>query len=233
MPCKSSFNRSDAYIYLHKAWYPAFIEPDGGFAGTLVPMSPYVWVQTQAYRLLGPHGSVPFPVNPLLMSLGMTFSALTARRLFGARASWAAEALGALCGPLVFFAGLTVKTNLVVPVLAAGGSSDITPAEQRFFSPVGLNFYVGNAPGARGSYTAPDGVKDDLIGHHTDVVEVAEKAPGRTLTRGEVSRYWLARSLGYYTQHPGEYLVLQLRKAGMMVAQAARGLPEQYRVWRW
>jgi hypothetical protein len=304
---QSAFNRSDAYVYLHKAWYAAFIGADGGFAGRLVPTSPYVWVQTQAYRLLGPHVSMPFLVNAVLVSLGVTFSALTARRLFGARAGWAAGALGALCGPLVFFGGLTVKTNLVVPLLAAGGyvatshlheprswkvflatlllaaaslerhnlillvllfaimagaagwrsrgygaaitstlagvlavglvaaggSWDITRAEQRFFSPVGLNFYVGNAPGSRGSYTPVDGVKDDLIGHHTDAVEVAERALGRTLTRAEVSRYWLARSLDYYSQHPGEYLVLQLRKAGMLVAQAARGLPEQYRVWRW
>lgn len=212
----------------------------------------------------------------------------------------------ALCGPVVFFAGLTVKTNLVACLLALGifaGTSylsrpraaglfvavlalgvaalernnlaliviglaalsvlkagrahgargltrpgfaiaaagtlvlvlaawDMRQVEQRAFSPVGLNFYVGNAPGSWGGYTKVPGVRDDLIGHHTDAVTVAEKARGQSLTRWDVSRYWSGRSLSYYLQHPGEYAVLQLRMLGLFFAQAAQGDPEQYRVWR-
>ncbi len=44
---------------------------------------------------------------------------------------------------------------------------------------------------------------------------VAEQAVGRPLSAGEVSRYWLGRSLAWARARPGDFLRLQLRKLGM------------------
>jgi tetratricopeptide (TPR) repeat protein len=46
-------------------------------------------------------------------------------------------------------------------------------------------------------------------------VRLAEQAAGRQLTAGEVSRYWLGRSLDWVRREPGAFARLQVRKLGM------------------
>jgi len=115
---QSPYPRSDAYVYIYQAWFTAFIDSSGGYAGEFMSPSLYVWLQTMAYQWLGPHYFVPLFVNSILVSFSAVFSALTARRFFGEKVGWIAGAMFTLTGPIVFFAGVTVKTNLVLFLLA-------------------------------------------------------------------------------------------------------------------
>lgn len=301
------YSQSDSFLLLHRAWFAAFVASDGGFAQAFVPDTPYLWLLTEAYQWLGPEAWVPFSVNAVLAALGAGFVALTTRLLFDTKAGHLAGLLFALCGPVVFFAGITIKTTLVLSLLAAAGYFVVrylrgaavwnlvlgllllalTALERNnalvlvgwvaalalgravstrewwmgvrdgFLSlgivalvsgawgageegvglrgsPLGVNFYTGNAPGSRGGYTpfADGRVRDNAIGNYLDAPRVAEAALGRTLSPAEVSRYWLTQSWHYYRDHPGEYAYLQLRKAAMLLARYAPGSPEEYRVWR-
>lgn len=116
----SPYPKSDAAVYLGNAWFKAFVAADGGYYGSVLGFSPYVEALGLGYRLLGPDAATPYIVNAVLMSLGVALTAATAQQLFGRAAGWCAGAVGALCGQLVFFAGLTVKTNIEVPLLATG-----------------------------------------------------------------------------------------------------------------
>jgi len=305
---RSAYPNSDAFFYVQTAWHKAFVDPAGGYLGSFTPDSPYVWVLTAAYRWFGPHSAVPFWTNAVLMSLAVVFTALTTRRLFGAAAAWATALLGVLCGPLVFFAGITVKVNIELPLIAAGfycalrhlqgggvgwlllalllpglaaidrntvaflpllilavalwqGHSlrqttrtqllrlmafvvsvgavltlsnwQFGAVEQTFFSPVGINFYAGNAPGSRGGYTPIAGLRDNMRGHLVDGPKLVERRLGRPVNRSEASAYWFRLSYDHFSRHPEEYLLLQSRKLAMMLAAEAYGLPEQFGVWRW
>jgi len=110
---------------------------------------------------------------------------------------------------------------------------DLNEIEPKIFSPVGLNFYVGTAPTSWGGYTVVEGIRNDIIGHRTQPQKLLGNELGRPVSRWEVSQFWFKKSLNYYAEHPLDYLVLQLRKAGLLVAQYSQGLPEQYHVWRW
>jgi len=82
-------------------------------------------------------------------------------------------------------------------------------------SQMGTNFYIGNHSGASGIY------EPLLPGRHTPAFEgpdaalLAEEAMGRSLTPGEVSRYWLSRSARFIGEAPGEWLALLASKALM------------------
>lgn len=117
---QSPYPVSDAYFYLHDAWYSAFVNRDGGYVGQFIAFSPYVHILTWAYRLFGPAPSVPLFVNAVLMSGAIAFCATLTRDIFGELAGWCTGLLGAFCGLLIFFAGLTVKTSLEVALLSAG-----------------------------------------------------------------------------------------------------------------
>lgn len=301
----SPYPVSDSFYYVQAAWYRAFISPDGGYMGSFIPYSPYVRLLTAGFSLIGPGSATPFVVNALLMSGAAVFTALTAYRLFGVAAGWLAGCGFVFSALVVFFAGLTVKTNaelffiagssyffirfldvsglwrLFLSLLFLGlalidrnnyavvllpytllawnhglpGQSWLTKlrgfafaglgamflvgsvsgwqsdsVEQPFLSPVGLNFYVGNSPGSRGTYTVVPGLRDDMEGHFLKSESIVEGWVGRSLTRGEVSQYWFERSWGYYRHHPLDYLELQGRKVLLLIAAESYGLPEQLAV---
>ncbi len=308
----SPFPRSDAFYYHHKAWFSAFIDSSGGELDKIIPTSPYVLLLAAAYKIFGSYPVVPFFINALLMSASTVMLALTTRRIFSVKEAWIAGIIIGLCGPLLFFSGITFKTNLVLFFLSASvytfvvylhkprlsllfisvlligiacierhnlvvvllliivsslfvhaqdamrkdsikstvglrvltimlaisllgliTSWDVAKTEQAFFSPVGLNIYVGNTYNSTGTYTTVKGMRNDLVGHHTDAKVIAEKALGRQLDRSEVSDYWLQKSWEFIQTEPVRYIHLQLRKLEMLFAYAAPGAPEEYRVWRW
>jgi tetratricopeptide (TPR) repeat protein len=79
----------------------------------------------------------------------------------------------------------------------------------------GVNFYIGNNPRADGTYQPIVPGKQIPALERREPVRIAEQAAGRRLTAGEVSRYWLGRSLAWARQEPGAFLRLQVRKLGM------------------
>lgn len=302
------YPKSDSYLFLHRAWFEAFVAADGGYSRLFVPDTPYLWLLAGAYKQFGPEEWVPFVLNALLAAITAGFVALTTRKLFDLKAAYCAGVLFAFCGPVVFFSGITIKTSLVMTLLATAGYFAITHFQSRSAislvvalsllglavldrnnamvivvllagivlwsdfgerdwvrglrdvslmlalavmligawgstttgvgtrgSPLGVNFYSGNSPESRGGYTPfnPNEVRNSAIGHYLDAPRVAETAAGYRLTQTEVTLYWLGKSWGYYSTHPEEYAVLQLRKAGLLMARYAQGAPEEYRIWRW
>ncbi len=77
----------------------------------------------------------------------------------------------------------------------------------------GINFYIGNSPGADGRFYAPAGMQENLTSINSqDSKAVAEAALGRRLKPSESSGYWFGEGLRYLAGHPLDALRLYLRK---------------------
>jgi 4-amino-4-deoxy-L-arabinose transferase-like glycosyltransferase len=76
----------------------------------------------------------------------------------------------------------------------------------------GLNFLVGNGPGANGVYRALPGITPDIGGQAQDAKRVAEAAEGRTLSTREVSAYFAGEAWTWIRERPGAAAGLFLRK---------------------
>ena len=79
----------------------------------------------------------------------------------------------------------------------------------------GVNFYIGNNAQADGTYQPIVPGKQIPALERREPARLAEQALGRRLDAGEVSRYWLGRSLDWVRREPGAFLRLQVRKLGM------------------
>jgi tetratricopeptide (TPR) repeat protein len=79
----------------------------------------------------------------------------------------------------------------------------------------GVNFYIGNNPQADGTYQPIVPGKQIPALERREPARLAEQAAGRRVTAGEVSRYWLGRSLDWVRKEPGAFVRLQVRKLGM------------------
>lgn len=99
---------------------------------------------------------------------------------------------------------------VVLPVgirnYAVGGEFHLTTSQ------FGPNLYIGNNPIADGLYRPlrPGGA--DSLRERKDNTELAEQALGRSLTPGEVSRYWSGQAADFITGNPARWLVLMARK---------------------
>src|SRR5439155_19476848 len=81
----------------------------------------------------------------------------------------------------------------------------------------GIHFYVGAQPDGNGGYVVVPGVADDIFGHVDDAREIAERAAGRRLGPGEVSRFWFRRGLDGIRERPWDYVALEGRKLRRML----------------
>ena len=107
--------------------------------------------------------------------------------------------IGAGCGLVV--------VAVIVRNFAVGGEWLLTT------SSAGMNFYVGNHPGANGIYAQVDflpSAEPDL--ERTAFIREASARTGETMTPGMASRYWLWQGLGYAWENPVAYLQLLGRK---------------------
>jgi tetratricopeptide (TPR) repeat protein len=110
--------------------------------------------------------------------------------------------------PIVAFAlGLAV---VLAPVAirnrAVGGEWTLTTSQ------AGPNLYIGNSPNATGMYVPLKSGHGTAAYERQDAIDLADAATGRTLTSGEVSRYWRERALGWMWSHPTASLRLLARK---------------------
>jgi tetratricopeptide (TPR) repeat protein len=100
---------------------------------------------------------------------------------------------------------------ILAPVLArnwlAGRELTLTT------SSAGMNFYVGNHPGATGIYAQVDFVPSAEPDQEREgFAREAERRLGRLLTPAGVSAYWLGEGWRYIREQPGSYLHLLWRK---------------------
>jgi tetratricopeptide (TPR) repeat protein len=85
-------------------------------------------------------------------------------------------------------------------------------------SQFGSNLYIGNHPGADGSYVGLRAGRGSPEYERLDATELAEEASGRRLTPGEVSSYWTGKVLAYVVSQPVEWLRLLARKARLLAS---------------
>jgi len=76
----------------------------------------------------------------------------------------------------------------------------------------GLNFLVGNGPGASGVYRTIPGITPDIGGQARDARNVAETAEGRPLSSREVSEFFAKKAWSWIRESPGAAASLFLRK---------------------
>lgn len=102
---------------------------------------------------------------------------------------------------------------VLVPVAArnrmVGGEWHLTTSQ------FGPNLYIGNNPNADGTYAALREGRGSVEYERQDAMELAEAAVGRRLTPGEVSGYWVSRSLEFVRSQPRAWLALIGRKAAL------------------
>lgn len=82
---------------------------------------------------------------------------------------------------------------------------------------LGPNFYIGNGPGASGTYWAPDFVEANPAREADDFEAEAWKRSGRPLSPTQVSRFWLDAGLARWREAPGESIGLLLTKLGLLM----------------
>jgi 4-amino-4-deoxy-L-arabinose transferase-like glycosyltransferase len=162
--------------------------------------------------------------------------ALATRRRDGPPRSWLAPgvALGLLVlvrgnayGYLPFLAGwiwFAHRPRFVAKTLfvAAGVALVLAPVAARNWavggdlvlseSQAGTNFYIGNNPGANGTYVSLRPGRHTPPQEQQDARELAEAAAGRALKPSEVSRFWFGRAFAFIAEQPGAALRLTLRK---------------------
>ena len=131
----------------------------------------------------------------------------------------------------LFFAGLLV---VLIPVglrnFAVGGEFKLTTSQ------FGPNFFIGNNPGADGTYGSVNKVIGEPQLEGNDAARLAERASGRRLSSGAVSDYWLGKSWDYIRAEPTRWFRL-LAKKWLMVWNAREVEDSDdfyiYRQWSW
>ncbi len=76
----------------------------------------------------------------------------------------------------------------------------------------GVNFFLGNNPEATGTYHTAGLLTPTQERMFTDARNIAEAEMSRSLTAGEVSRYWRGRALEFASAEPSAFAALMLRK---------------------
>ena len=108
---------------------------------------------------------------------------------------------------LIFAAGCVL---VLFPVglrnLIVGGEFHLTTSQ------FGPNFYIGNHPGARGTYEGLVEGHGSVLDEREDATRLVEQAFGRTTSPAEVSMYWAGRSFSYIRSEPVAWLRLIARK---------------------
>jgi Flp pilus assembly protein TadD len=92
----------------------------------------------------------------------------------------------------------------------------------------GLNFFIGNRPGADGTYEAPPGITPSIAGQAHDARVVAEAAAGRPLGDPEVSAYFAGLGASWIREHPGDAAALFARKLWLVAHRTELPLNYSY-----
>jgi tetratricopeptide (TPR) repeat protein len=130
-----------------------------------------------------------------------------------------------------FFTGLLL---ILLPVglrnLALGGEFKLTTSQ------FGPNFFIGNNPAADGTYGSVHKIIGEPQLEGSDAARLAGRALRRRVSPGEVSDYWLGKSLDYIRSEPLDWLRLFAKK--WLMVWNAREVEDSddlyiYRRWSW
>ena len=82
----------------------------------------------------------------------------------------------------------------------------------------GLNFLVGNGPGANGVYRVIPGITPDIGGQSADTKRLAEAEEGRPLTTREISSHFAKKAWAWIASEPGAALALFAKKVRFVLS---------------
>src|SRR5262249_11940969 len=151
----------------------------------------------------------------LWLALGLALGALSLTRenavvLFVVILGWSI-----LRFPLRTSAVLTLGVAVVLLPVAirnsiVGGGLYVTTSQ------FGPNFFIGNHPGADGTYQSLRYGRGAPEYEQRDASELAEYALHRRLTPKEVSGFWTARAIAFIASEPRAWLKLTARKIALL-----------------
>lgn len=132
---------------------------------------------------------------------------------------------GALVGGLAL-----VLVPVALRNLAVGGELHLTTAQ------LGPNLYIGNNAQSDGTYAPLRPGRGNARFERRDATDLAEQALGRTLSPGEISRYWTGRALSWIGLHTADWIRLLGWKSLLVWNAAEIGDTEDqytYGDWSW
>lgn len=98
---------------------------------------------------------------------------------------------------------------------------------------VGVNFLVGNAPGAAGGFTYLHEFDNDIVGLRLGVLNAMQADLQRDPTWYEWHLYGVSESWDYYKKYPLDFVKLKLLHAKQFSSIYSYGHPENFRDWRY
>lgn len=102
-----------------------------------------------------------------------------------------------------------VMAGVIIGTAPAWMHNVITARDPVFISAhSGVNFWIGNHPGAIGYPKVPAELPSDQRALLEESIRVAERVAGRVLPRSAVSQYWSGRTWDYIAAHPFDWLKL-------------------------
>ncbi|MCG8432144.1 MAG: glycosyltransferase family 39 protein [Candidatus Omnitrophica bacterium] len=174
----------------------------------------------------------------IFLNLLLCLRLLSLKKPFSARQLCAVGVFSGVCmlaqGNSILFAGLAVfwlilrqrlrraRTMQLCAAFTLGVALVILPVTLRNYAvgkdfvPVagnmGINFYIGNNPGADGLFYCPEYISCNQEGMFRDAKAIARQRQGRKLKLSEVSRFWLRKGLSFIKNNPLKALGLYARK---------------------
>ncbi|MGZ6971023.1 MAG: tetratricopeptide repeat protein, partial [Thermoanaerobaculia bacterium] len=137
------------------------------------------------------------------IALTLAAAPLVARRRNGQRLLPFEENLRTLRFATAFLAG-----TAAVVALPFGRNLIVSGEPVLISSHGGLNFLVGNGPGANGVYRAIPGITPDIGGQSADTKRVAEAEEGRPLSTREISSHFAKKAWAWIRSEPGAAFAL-------------------------
>lgn len=92
----------------------------------------------------------------------------------------------------------------------------------------GINFYMGNHPGAAGVYTTLKGISNAPISQVKQSLEMARTETGKNLDPYEASGYWFQKGLRFIKDNPYQYSLLSFKKLCLFLNKAEIAVNENF-----
>lgn len=145
------------------------------------------------------------------IALALAAAPLVARRRTGRRSSSSLPLEEVSLRTFLPAAALLAGTGLLV-ALPLARNLIVSGEPVLLSSHGGLNFLVGNGPGANGVYRVVPGITPDIGGQAADAKRVAEAEEGRTLSTREVSAHFSKEAWTWIRENPGAAIGLFRKK---------------------